>query len=398
MTFIYDELSVNYDYKERLGLFKTKLDTISEIAPRENFVYHNNIDTGAIKPITKDTVIVYYCGAFTYFHSGHFKLMSRAYYDLKDIHDDVRIVISPANSDYIAEKYGTSVGVSNKQRYDRIIDYLDKFTYDEFSKSIMIDLNPMLNMVCDFNFTDLVKNFVEKYVPYNEIKTPYILCGKDRKYFKELENHTDKLKVYYDEGDDTSSSDMLRFMGTFKKKHIILRVHTRQEYDIFKSHMSDLYSSITPSYISNEIEHVKVLASHKKTLYGHVFTNCKDYSDILPYVKISRKFANPLANPVISGSPFKEGDLVLDSDIFSGTTKNKIEASGAKLEAVFDFSGLESTHDIVDIDDLYKLDFKYPYYDLSSRMGLPLFSKETHDIISKLKYELAQTKMVSIVL
>ena len=199
MTFIYDELSVNYDYKERLGLFKTKLDTISEIAPRENFVYHNIIDTGAIKPITKDTVIVYYCGAFTYFHSGHFKLMSRAYYDLKAIHDDVRVVISPANSDYIAEKYGTSVGVSNKQRYDRIIDYLAKSTYDEFAKSIMIDLNPMLNMVCDFNFTDLVKNFVEKYVPYNEIKTPYILCGKDRKYFKELENHTDKLKVYYDE-------------------------------------------------------------------------------------------------------------------------------------------------------------------------------------------------------
>lgn len=399
MPFIYDELAMNHQTKQYLGLFDAKLSRFSEIAPSENFVYSNGIsDDVKNKEITKDTLIVYYCGAFTYFHSGHYALMEKAYNDLSKKHKDVRIVISPANSDYIAQKYGDSVGVSNKQRYDRIVDYLNRSEYSDFTKSIMIDLNPMLNMVCDFNFTDLLKNFVEKYHPYDDMVTPYILCGKDREYFKALEKNTDKLKVYYDEGDDTSSSDMLSFMGSFKKKHIILRVHTKQEYDIFVSHMSSLYSSITPSYISDEISHVKTLIGYKKPLHNYIFTNCKDYSDILPYVKISRSFLNPLSNPKIHGSPFKKGDLVIDSDVFSGLTKNRIEASGATLEAIFDFSDVNDTHDIVDIDDLLKNDFKYPYYDLSSRMGLPLFYAETHDIINKLKYELAQTKMVSITL
>lgn len=387
MAFIYDDLTANIKQKEALGYFNTKASSFFEISPRENFVYHSQF--GEPKPITKETLIVYYCGAFTYFHKGHYNLIKEAYNELSKDNDDVRIVISPANSDYIKQKYGDGVDVSNKKRYDRIVKFLGENSYDEVNKSIIIDLNPMLNTVCDFNFTDLIKNFVEKYIPYyDEIKTPYILCGKDRGYFKELEKHTKKIKVFYGVGDENSSSNMINYMGVTRKKHILVRVHNTKEFEIFKSHMSNFYASITPSYISDEIAMVKSISGVMNSMYKTVFTNCKDYMDLLPYVKISRKFDNPLSDSIITGSPFAEGDLIIDSDIFSGTTKKIIENKGAKLTAIYDFSKFTDTHDIVDIDDLKKSEFRYPYCDLSSRMGLPLFDMEMHDKIHNLKVEL----------
>ena len=384
MSFIYDEISSDTD-KTKIGYFKTTLTAFTELEPKLNFDY----SLGSIKKeIKSDTIVLYYCGAFTYFHKGHYSLINKAYNEFKTENNDVRVIISPANSSYIYQKYGPEYNVGNKIRFERIISYF-KYCDCSFLEDIIIDMNPMLNMICDYNFTDLIKNYIEKYLSYESLKnTPYILCGKDKSSFKNLELYTDKLKIYYDKGCETSSSEILKDLPKFDKKNIILRVHNIEEFKIFKKFMESKYESITPVLIKDEIKYVLNIADKaiRSKKYNNIYTNCKNYKDILEYVRVTRAFSHPLdGNPKIESPTIKPGDLYIDSDCFSGTTKKHIESFGSTLISLHDFRLKQSTHDIVDIDDLYKSNFSYPHYDLSERMGLPLFNTEMHDRIQDLK-------------
>ena len=388
MSFIFKDISEDLKTLESLGYFEPKQKFFSEIEPGYNFV--SNISGN--KSINKDTLIVYYTGAFTYFHIGHYNLIVKAYESLKESHPskDIRIVISPSNSDYIFDKYGPEFNVGNKIRYERIVRFITNQDCN-FLEDIIIDLNPMLNTKYDYNFTDLLKNFVEKYVYYKDLEnTPYILCGKDKSYFKNLEKHTEKVKVFYSEGCGTSSSDNLRLIGEFNKKNVILRVHTKEEFNLFKKYLGDYYSSITPFYIKDEVKYIRELLSNiKPGTYNNIYTNCRDYRSFLPYVKVRRCFKHPLDfNPTIEADEIKAGDLYVDSDSFTGLTRNYIKDKGSNLICIYDFRLKQDTHDIVDIDDLYKSDFRYPFYDLSERMGLPIFDKELHKNFNNLRLDL----------
>lgn len=176
MSFIYKDIDLSLIELESIGYFKPKKD-FETIVPGTNHSYCFNKD----KPITKDTLIIYFLGAFSYTHIGHLKLIKEAYESL--ISDDVRIVISPANSDYLYSKYGSNVNVTNVKRFNRLLNTIEdnKEFLGESYNNLIIDLNPMLNMTCDYNFTDLLKNFIEvSGFNYESLPTPYILCGKDR--------------------------------------------------------------------------------------------------------------------------------------------------------------------------------------------------------------------------
>ena len=78
MAFIYDELPKDID-TSKVGYFETLLKDFQEIEPNLNFVYN----LSGTKSISKDTVVIYYTGAFTYFHKGHYNLIEKSYNDLK---------------------------------------------------------------------------------------------------------------------------------------------------------------------------------------------------------------------------------------------------------------------------------------------------------------------------
>lgn len=389
MSFIYNEMQASERQKYHVGFFKTKLE-FKEIEPNNNFVY--SFKESSEITINKDTTILYYCGAFTYFHKGHLALITKSYLEMKAKgFKDIKVVISPSNSDYIYEKYGPKVNARNKERFERIVKFINDNCPLGISENVIIDMNPMLNMECDYNFTDLIRNFIEKYLPYDNIKTPYIICGGDRKYFKNIEKFTNKIKVIcFDRFDNTSSSQFKTEMGVFNKKEILLRVHTKEEYKIFNKHMKIFYKSITPILISEEIKQVKNLIDlNTNSGYDNIKTNCRSYRDILDYDSVHRVFKHPLDfEPSVQSEKLKSKTLYIDSDVFSGATKKHIESFGSSLTVLYDFRFKQETHDIVDIDDMYKSNFKYPFYDLSERMGLEMFSVNTHKVIKDLKEEL----------
>ena len=118
MSFIYKDIDLSLIELESIGYFKPKKD-FETIVPGINHTYCFNKD----KPITKDTLIVYFPGAFSYTHIGHLKLIKEAYESL--ISDDVRIVISPANSDYLYSKYGSNINVTNVKRFNRLLNTIE---------------------------------------------------------------------------------------------------------------------------------------------------------------------------------------------------------------------------------------------------------------------------------
>ena len=391
MSFIYKDIDLSLIELESIGYFKPKKD-FETIVPGTNHSYCFNKD----KPITKDTLIIYFPGAFSYTHIGHLKLIKEAYESL--ISDDVRIVISPANSDYLYSKYGSNINVTNVKRFNRLLNTIEdnrEFLGESYN-NLIIDLNPMLNMTCDYNFTDLLKNFIEvSGFNYESLPTPYILCGKDRDYFKGLTEHTDKIKVFYYKGSSTSSRNFVTSMGTFNRKDVLVRVHSEKQFEIFKKYMFPFYNSIKMSLISSEIDTVNqyLLTNPIEPVY----TNCKDYlSTGLKYIPISRKFKHPLDTypTIICKDDIPSGSIIIDSDVFSGTTKDFVNNKfNSKIVAVYDYQKMSEYKDIVDIDDIIKEDFNYPQVDVSERIGIQLFTEELHSIFNNLKAELKQVSI-----
>lgn len=337
------------------------------------------------KKITKDTLVLYYPGSFGFFHEGHYDIVCRAINDAKQLTDDYVLVISPANSDYSASKYGNSSFASNKHRTNRILSVIGGTDLN-----IIIDLNPMLNFEVDHNFTDLLDNFIKMNSVCDIVDmkyTPVIVAGKDRN-FSILNDLTNMVQCwFYDEKVVCSTSKNFTPLP-LKKKKLFLRVHTKQEYDLFCSFFSNWYNGIEPIFIKDEIEFVKSLP--KNDMY---ITICKDYADLLPYVKLSREYDTPLSEPYHNSYYNKTleeyiGYTVVDSDIYSGSTRKFVENLGLKMVSYINLEDCTDEVELLDIDDFKKPDFTYPFVDLTSKCSMPVFTLNEHQIYNRFKEKL----------
>ncbi len=367
-SFIYS--SIKSDDMASLGYFEPK-------APYERLANTNHVKfINESVNITRNTLIAYFPGCFAEFHIGHLDVVNQAIAACKAITDDYLVVISPANSDYTTEKYGKrSLFATNQYRYERMC-----YVLNGVDGNVAIDLNPMLNYKVDYNFTDLVFDFVccQGLVYAELLHTPRIVCGKDRDYFGNLKKVTNKIDVIYVE--DTTGASSSAYIKTVKdtavpRKHLLLRVEHYEQYEQFDTFFADQYASIDYILLNDEIEQARKLHAIEK----FDVTICKDYADFLPYVRTHRRFENPLerGNGHITEGTFK-GLKVLDSDIFSGGTKNFIANQGGSLYAIHNFEKQLDTHELLDIADFYDDKFDYPYVDISSRCSMRAFDLELH--------------------
>lgn len=369
-SFIYSDLGA--ESLSSLGWFQPKV-AFQTIADDANYVKHIN----DCMVVNSNTLIAYFPGCFAQFHIGHLDVVKQAIKHCKSITDNYLVVIAPANSDYTTEKYGKdSLFATNKYRYDRICSMLNGI-----EGNVAIDLNTMLNFKVDYNFTDLIYDFISRQnINYNDLtRVPKIICGKDRDYFSNLVKLTDKIDVFYVE--DTTGASSSAHINSVKnnklpKKKLIIRGNDIAEYDLFKKYFVDQYESIEYCSLINEINAVKDW--HNKAKFD--ITICKDYAGFLPYVKVNRRFDNPLSSGDghITEGPF-DGLKVIDSDIFSGGTKAFIEKNGGKLFAHHDLMGHTDGCELLDIPDFYNEKFCYPYVDISSRCSMQAFDLDAHN-------------------
>lgn len=246
----------------------------------------------------------------------------------------------------------------------------------------------MLNHRVDQNFTDFLFDFLIKNIKgLKNIKDmkykPTIIGGKDRDY--SILNEINSLIefLYFDEKIEISTSK--NFIQKNKKKcKLFLRVNNEKEFLIFFKYMKFFYESIEPIYIKDEINFLKNQYKNKK----NIITICKDYKDLFDYKKVSRIYDHPLSKPYhkINNIDFKN-KIVIDSDIFSGLTRDYITKFASDFIALKDLSNQEYV-ELIDIDDMKNEFFNYPYVDLSSKCSLPPFTPKMHDIIKNLKMEL----------
>lgn len=396
-SYIYDEISVKHgvDVVEECGYFYSGYFNPLDINSHNVFSFFEQE-----KQITKDTQVFYYSGAFSFFHEGHISVIKKAFEMAKD---DFVFVISPANSDYIYQKYDYKYNVGNKARYERIVKMLKQSFTIEQLQNITIDLNPMLNFTKDYNFTDLMRYYIEKYIPIDElVHKPVICCGKD-KDFQKLVDYTDKVDVLFvgRENDDYLDYHSKEFLKKsdyqLDKKRCYFRCNNEKEYNVFKDKFKYYYTRIEPFYIEQERNEVRriIEENEKSNSPKRIATICKEYADLLPYIPFSRQFENPLENPTFVDNPlFDEYDLIIDSDSFTGKTKEFItDKHDVEFFALYDIQsyGFDVNKlDIVDISDLVRDDFCYPYVDVMERMGLCCFTSETHDLLDKTRWKLKQ--------
>jgi len=380
-TFIYSDILANHkeysDQMGNLGWFQPKapLETLSDV----NYVKYINEPNA----ISCKTLVAYFPGCFAEFHVGHLDVVKQAVEHCKAITDDYLVVIAPANSDYTTEKYGKdSLFATNKYRYDRICSMLAGI-----EGNVAIDLNTMLNYKVDYNFTDLILDFITRQnVKYDDlVHVPRIVCGKDRDYFANLVTMSDKIDVFYmEDTTGASSSGHIRSVGNSKvaKKKLLLRCNNVNEYRLFRDYFQDEYQGIYLEFIEREVKDAKELHA----LINFDVTICKDYACFLPYVKVHRKFNNPLSSGDghITEGNF-EGLVVLDSDVFSGGTKNFIANLGGELYAIHDFSNNLDSFELLDFPDFYKDDFCYPFVDISSRCSMRAFDLAAHNNFAAFK-------------
>lgn len=364
-AFIYSEILAELGWFDPRQEFKRLSDDV-------NYVHYINTPIS----INEDTIIAYFPGCFAEFHQGHVSVIDEMKVVLEEITQNYLIVIAPANTDYTVSKYGAeSIHATNKYRYDRIVDVLNGY-----EGNVAIDLNPMLNNDRDYNFTDLLKDFVERHVGcFDSLKNPpYIVCGKDRKYFHNLEKLTKKIRVFY--APDTtqlSSSNLIKSEPKkIQKKKVFLRCHNHEEYELFVDFFSKHYADVVPVFFEREIERAKEISEREAA----EVTICKDYASFLPYVPFHRSFLHPLmsANTHVGDVDALKGKVVLDSDVFTGSTRDAVERTGGKLVAVMDFSNKQDILEIVDFPDFYDDNYRYPYYDISTRCSMLPFTEKDH--------------------
>ena len=302
--------------------------------------------------------------------------------------DNFYIVLSPANSDYIKHKY-PDLNITNKSRYDLILESLQTLDKDILSK-IIIDLNPMLNMDRDYNFTDLLNNFVTIYGACYHKGPHYVICGKD-KNFKILEQYTDKIKIFYaDMQIEKHSKDLIK-AKPFQKKTCILRFNEVKELTLFKKYFKGYYNFILPNQIEFEKELFDLIYTNK-----NMITICKDYQKELPYFKVSRNWINPLEqdgyiNNIQGYDP--KYTMIIDSDTYTGGTMLYLESLGyeVKIAGKDGFNFPQKDYDIVDFSDFYNIEnYYYPYKDTSERMSLPTFDLKMHEHFQQFLKEVEQ--------
>ena len=368
-SFIYSDILQNIGWFNAGNPYK-KLGDV-------NYVHYIN---GKVN-IDKDTIIAYFPGCFAQFHDGHITVIDEMKHILSSVSDNYVIVLAPANTDYTVSKYGAdNVYASNKYRYDRITSKLEGVT-----GNIAIDLNPMLNNDQDYNFTDLLKDFVERHVEKFDdlVNAPFIMCGKDRDYFKNIELLTNKIKIYYSHDiTQLSSSQLIKESPkTFVKKICHLRCNNVEQLGVFHKYFKHHYKEIVPVYLKHELEQAK-----KKSEFADI-TICKEYADILPYVPFHRNFIHPLTsdNTYTGDASLIDNNKVLDSDIFTGGTAREIVRLGGCLTSVMNFYHKTDTDELVDFNDFYDEKYCYPYYDISERCSMMPFTKKDHENLAEFK-------------
>lgn len=348
---------------ERIGWFETDQTKLSSV----DYAYSK-------QPyfLNRNTIIGYFPGCFAHFHGGH-KDVIESFIKEHGKTENWIIVISPANTDYTFKKYGDVVEASNKYRFDAIKEYIDKHKY---SDHFVIDLNPMLNYKQDQNFTDLMQDFlIRNNQTFESLSVPmYLLAGKDRHNFSKIETLSDGLiRVFYKAGNSNLSSSNIGFTKR-EKKSCILRHKRYAEEQLFRRYFKDQYSEIISKPIEEEFNRLYEYRDNEK-----VITVCKDYKDIFPYIPLHRKWVNPLLHNGFDTHGSFHGKIVIDSDMYSGSTRTFLLKNGAE-EFHFVIQSVDTeTTEIVDFDDFREYTFQYPFTDISSRCSMQPFTKEFHE-------------------
>lgn len=159
------------------------------------------------------------------------------------------------------------------------------------------------------------------------------------------------------------------------KKECILRCSDWSEVELFRKYFGNQYTGVSPLYRSHELDMARALMREHK----FDFTICKEYMDLLEYRRLSRRWINPLHQSTEFWDrvvPDVNGKLILDSDVYSGSTRNYIESRGGKLIPVFEVD--PETTEVVDYDDLIHNYLQYPHADVAWRCSMAPFTKEDH--------------------
>lgn len=337
--------------------------------------------------INHNVRVNYYAGAFSTFHTGHLNCIRYVYDNEIKIDDNFIIVISPSHTDYLIYKYSTEHNISNKDRYERIKKSCLSSLDENILSKVIIDLSPMLNYYSDQNFPNLIMDFCHS-LNIELSNTHSIICGKDKNWSNELTLHTG-LKIYYLDRFDYSSKDEINKLDFFKPKKLYLRCHFESEYLLFKEYFASNYSDIEPFYMADELEIAKGIALKNNIKY----TICKDYESFLEYIPYHRSYINPLENsynekPILPMSV----DKILDSDVYSGGTKNQFIKENINFYSVLNFEGMNDSIELLDIDDFYLDDFHYPKYDISSKCSMKPFDIKSLKLFDEFKLKLKELK------
>lgn len=346
--------------------------------------------------------VFYYTGAFGSFHEGHMDVVRRTYeraitegYDPNQF----LIVISPSNSDYTKKKYGNSNYASNKYRYERIMDWEEQLR----DLNVVIDLAPMLDMRCDHNFTTLIEMFCHRLAVYTlrKVHTKVLVSGKDRDY-SAISDYTNYGYWFFDAEINVSTSD--NHPVELEKKHLLLRCDNHFQLEVFSRYLGQYYLSVTPIYLSDELELTeKLIEKYKQQGNKVISTICRAYRTLQGidyWYSFSRYYTNPLTNPsrsIVANSNGSEmvmgSDVIIDSDIFSGGTKRDIETiaqchdTNIEFVATYDLSN-DDDMELLDIWDFINAEYVYPRVDVTSRCSLPVFDFELHNTYNAMINEL----------
>jgi hypothetical protein len=245
-------------------------------------------------------------------------------------------------------KYGYTEQATNGYRIRNILVAASRLDFP-----VYINVDPILNATEDYNFTDQIEPFV------NEGTHITVICGKDRNW-ELLNGLSPYVRVAHYEDRTGVSTSTHHTLKPLVKKHCIIRTDSFWKSYLFQIHFADHYSGFTTVLLEEELRWVEQFR-------GKAYTNCKDYAHILPYFKVSRKFAHPWdLSPTFENPPTFAG-LWVDSDTYSGATRNLLTANGAEFTA---YTVCDSQSDVVDISDFESGAYTYPHVDVAERCSM----------------------------